>query len=56
MGYGKKYDFMKVQASSPGSSTYYMKTLFEDNQSKKKGYTLRAGRSVKTPLNLDNCL
>jgi hypothetical protein len=46
IGYGRKSDFTKVLTSSPGSTKYQLKSSFEENKSKKKGYSLRPGRQV----------
>ena len=44
IGYGKKSDFTLDLTVSPGSTRYNMKTNFEENESKKRGYSLRKGR------------
>lgn len=44
MGYGKKSDFTKDLTSSPGSSKYNMKTIFDQNTKSKKGFSMYVSR------------
>ncbi len=50
IGSGKKYDFTKNTADSPGSSKYLVKNHFEENEEKGKGYSIGVDRSVNTRL------
>lgn len=50
MGYGKKSDFTKDLTSSPGSSKYFIKTIFDKNKTSQKGFSLYESRSVDPPL------
>ena len=40
IGYGKKTDFTKDMTVSPGSTKYYIKTLFDQNRLTKRGFSI----------------
>ena len=46
MGYGKKSDFTNDLTSSPGVSKYNLKTIFDLNQTSRKGFTMYENRDV----------
>jgi hypothetical protein len=46
IGYGKKSDFTKSLASSPDSSHYNLKAVFDINKEKRKGCTIGTSREV----------
>lgn len=50
MGYGAKSDFTKDLTSSPGSSKYNLKTIFDDNRRSKKGFSISLSREVRLNL------
>ena len=50
IGYGKKSDFTKDLTSSPGSSKYHLKTIFDKNRSSKKGFSMYVNREVSEIL------
>lgn len=49
IGYGKKSDFTKSLASSPESSHYNLKAVFDINKEKRKGCTIGTSREVPFP-------
>jgi hypothetical protein len=46
MGYGTKYDFTKMVNGNPGPNTYKNLSIFDPNESKKRGFTMGPGRDV----------
>jgi hypothetical protein len=46
MGYGKKSDFTNDLTSSPGVSKYNLKTIFDLNQTSRKGFSMYVSRDV----------
>lgn len=56
MGYGKKSDFTKDLTSSPGSSKYDLKTIFDHNRKSNKGFSISLSRDVFMRLKLENSI
>lgn len=56
MGYGKKSDFTKDLTSSPGSSKYNLKTIFDHNRKSNKGFSISLSRDVFLQLKLENSI
>lgn len=46
MGYGTKYDFTKMVNGNPGPNSYKNVSIFDPNESKKRGFTMGPGRDV----------
>lgn len=46
MGYGTKYDFTKMVNGNPGPNSYKNLSIFDPNESKKRGFTISLGRDV----------
>lgn len=56
MGYGKKSDFTKDLTSSPGSSKYDLKTIFDHNRKSNKGFSISLSREVFISLMIENSI
>jgi hypothetical protein len=50
IGYGKKFDFTKSLVSSPESSHYNLKAVFDANKEKRRGITIGTSREVAFTL------
>ena len=46
MGYGNKYDFVKVAAKNPAPNRYEKKSFVKLNKEKRKGKTFGVSRAV----------
>lgn len=46
IGYGKKSDFTKDLTVSPGATKYQIKTIFDNNRSSRKGFSMYESREV----------
>ena len=50
MGYGKKYDFTKVNEMRPEGGTYTINSEFDNNKKLKRGYVVGNSREVRIYL------
>jgi hypothetical protein len=46
IGYGKKYDIAQDSPLTPSCQRYKIKTVFDENQERRKGYSLKFSREV----------